>query len=151
MNSVLSEQGELLRQQTEKLGKYSGSDIIFKENERLKGKIAETEKRKKEMQDRAEAKKKEGNADRELARAKQLMTEYRIALAKEVAQVRRNIQKELWEKSDRLLRRQYRQLSSMTVVLLIAYLVQMIALLIIEKDMVATIPLWFQNRYRNVH
>ncbi len=51
VNSVLSEKGELLRQQTEKLEKYSGSDIIFQENERLKIRIAETEKREKEMRD----------------------------------------------------------------------------------------------------
>lgn len=155
VNSVLSEQGELLRQQTEKLEKYSGSDIIFQENERLKVRIAETEKREKEMQDRAgailsEAKKKEGNADRKLARAKQLMTEYQTTLAKEVAQIKKEIQKELREESDRILRRQSRQLSGMTVVLLIAYLVQLIVVLIIEKDTVVTIPLWFQDRYRNV-
>lgn len=155
VNSVLSEQGELLRQQTEKLEKYSGSDIIFQENERLKVKIAEAEKQKKEMQDRAgailfEAKKKEGNADRKLARAKQLMTEYQTTLAKEMAQIKKEIQKELREESDRVLRRQSRQLSGMTVVLLIAYLVQLIVVLIIEKDTVVTIPLWFQDRYRNV-
>lgn len=151
VNSVLSEQGELLRQQTEKLEKYSGSDIIFQENEKLKVKIAETEKQKKEMQDRAgailsEAKKKEGNADRKLARAKQLMTEYQTALA----QVRNEIQRELRKESDRVLRRQSRQLSGMTVVLLIAYLVQLIVVLIIGKDTVVTIPIWFQDRYRNV-
>ena len=154
VNSVLSEQGELLRQQTEKLEKYSGSDIIFQENERLKVKIVETEKRKKEMQDRAgailsEAKKKEGNADRKLARANRLITEYQTALAQEVAEGKNEIQRELRKESDRILRRQSRQLSGMTVVLLIAYLVQLIVVLIIEKDTVATIPLWFQDRYRN--
>ena len=155
VNSVLSEQGELLRQQTEKLEKYSGSDIIFQENERLKVKIAEAEKRKKEMQDRAEAilseaKKKEGNADRKLARANRLITEYQTALAKEVAQIKRQMQSKLQEEFDRVLRRQSRQLSGMTVVLLIAYLVQLIVVFIIEKDTVVTIPLWFQGRYRNV-
>lgn len=107
------------------------------------------------MQDRAgtilsEAKKKEANADRKLARAKQLMTEYQTAVAKEVAQVRNEIQRELRKESDRVLHRQSRQLLGMTVVLLIAYLVQLIVVLIIEKDTVVTIPLWFQNRYRNV-
>lgn len=53
VNSVLSEQGELLRKQTEQLEKYSGSDIIFQENERLKIRIAESEKQTKEMQDKA--------------------------------------------------------------------------------------------------
>ncbi len=155
VNSVLSEQGELLRQQTEKLEKYSGSDIIFQENEKLKVRIAETEKRKKEIQDRAEAilsaaEKKEENADKELVRAKQLMTEYQTTLAKEVAQIKKEIQKELREESGRVFRRQSRQLSGMTVVLLIAYLVQLIVVLIIEKDTVVTISLWFQDRYRNV-
>lgn len=107
------------------------------------------------MQDRAgailfEAKKKEGNADKKLAEAKRLMTEYQTTLAKEVAQIKKEIQKDLREESDRVLRRQSRQLSGMTVVLLIAYLVQLIVVLIIEKDTVVTIPLWFQDRYRNV-
>ncbi len=155
VNSVLSEQGELLRQQTEKLEKYSGSDIIFQENEKLKVRIAETEKQEKEMQDRArailsEAEKKEGNADKKLARANQLITEYQTALAKEAAQVKRQIQKNLKEESDRVLRRRTRQLSGMTIVLLVSYLIQTIAVLIIEKDIVMTIPTWFRNRCRNI-
>lgn len=155
MNSVLSEQGELLRQQTEKLEKYSGSDIIFQENERLKVRMAETEKREKEMQDRAgailsEAKTKEGNADKKLARANRLITEYQTALAMEAAQAKRKIQRDLQEKSDRNFRRKSRQLSGITVVLLAAYLIQLAALLFLEKNIVATIPLWFRERYRNV-
>lgn len=155
MNSVLSEQEELLRQQTEKLEKYSGSDIIFQENERLKIRIAETEKREKEMRDRAEvifseAKKKEGDADRKLAKANRMMAEYQTAVAKEAAQIKREMQMELREKADKVICRQSRQLSGMTVVLLIAYLIQLTAFLFLEKDVVATIPLWFRNRYRNV-
>ncbi len=154
VNSVLSEQGELLRQQTEKLEKYSGSDIIFQENERLKIRIAETEKREKEMRDRAEvilfeAKKKEGNADRKLARAKRLMAEYQTALVRETAQIKRELQIELQEKADKVLRRQSRQLFGMTVVLLVAYLIQLSAFLFLEKDTIATIPQWFQGRYKN--
>ena len=89
VNSVLSEQGELLRQQTEKLEKYSGSDIILQENERLKVRMAETEKREKEMRDRAEtvlseARKKEGNADKKLGRANRMMAEYEQTLAGEI-------------------------------------------------------------------
>lgn len=155
VNSVLSEQGELLRQQTEKLEKYSGSDIIFQENERLKVRIVKTEKREKEMQDRveailSEAKKKEGNADRKLAKANRMMAEYQTAVAKEAAQIKREMQMELREKADKVICRQSRQLSGMTVVLLIAYLIQLTAFLFLEKDVVATIPLWFRNRYRNV-
>lgn len=155
VNSVLSEQGELLRKQTEQLEKYSGSDIICQENERLKIKIAETEKRMEEMQDRAavilsEAKKKEGNVDRKLAKANQLAAEYQTALAKEVAQIKSEMQRELQKKSDKVLRKQSKELSGMTGVLLVAYLVQLIVVLIIEKDTVVTIPLWFQDRYRNV-
>ena len=155
MNSVLSEQGELLRQQAEKLEKYSGSDIIFQENERLKAGIAETEKRGKEMQDRAgavlfEAAKKEGDADRKLARANWLMAEYEQTLAGKVAQLKRQIQRELQEKSDRNFRRQSRQLSGITVVLLAAYLIQLAALLFLEKKIVTTIPLCFRERYKNL-
>lgn len=155
MNSVLSEQEELLRKQTEQLEKYSGSDIIFQENERLKVRITETEKREKEMQDRArvilsEAKKKEGNADRKLAKANRMMAEYQTAVAKEAAQIKREMQMELREKADKVIRRQSRQLSGMTVVLLVAYLIQLTALLFLKKDVVAAIPLWFQDRYRNV-
>ncbi len=155
VNSVLSEQGDLLRQQTEKLEKYSGSDIIFQENERLKARIAETEKREKEMQDRAgailyEVKKKEGDADKKLAKANRMMAEYEQTLAGEVAQLKRQIQRELKEKSDRNFRRQSRQLSGITVVLLVAYLIQLVALLFLEKNIISTIPLWFRNRYRNI-
>ena len=155
MNSVLSEQGELLQQQTEKLEKYSGSDIIFQENERLKVRIAETEKREKEMQDRAgailsEVKKKEENADRKLAKANWLMAEYEQTLAGEGAQLKRQIQRELQEESDRNFRRQSRQLSGITVVLLAAYLIQLVTFLFLEKNIVLTIPLWFRNRYRNI-
>lgn len=155
MKSVLSGQEELLRQQTEKLEKYSGSDIIFQENERLKIRIAETKKWEKEMRDRvevilSEAKKKEGNADRKLAKANRMMAEYEQTLAGEVAQLKRQIQRELKEKSDRNFRRQSRQLSGITVVLLVAYLIQLVAFLFLEKNIVSTIPLWFRNRYRNV-
>ena len=155
VNSVLSEQGELLRKQTEKLEKYSGSDIIFQENERLKIRIAETEKREKEMRDRAEvifseAKKKEGDADRKLAKANRMMAEYEQTLAGEVAQLKRQMQRELKEKSDRNFRRKSRQLSGITVVLLAAYLIQLAAFLFLEKNIVTTIPLWFRDRYRNL-
>lgn len=107
------------------------------------------------MRDRAEvilfeAKKKEGNADRKFARAKRLMAEYEQTLAGEVAQLKRQIQRELKEKSDRNFRRQSRQLSGMTVVLLVDYLIQLVALLFLEKNIVSTIPLWFRNRYRNI-
>lgn len=57
---------------------------------------------------------------------------------------------QLQEKADKTLRRQFRQLSGMTVVLLLAYLIQLAALLFLEKDTLATIPQWFQGRYRNI-
>lgn len=97
-----------------------------------------------------EAKKKEWNADKKLAKANRMMAEYEQTLAGEVAQLKRQIQRELKEKSDRNFRRQSRQLSSITVVLLAAYLIQLVAYLFLEKNIVATIPLWFWERYRNV-
>lgn len=144
-----------MRQQTEKLEKYSDSDIILQENERLKARMTETEKRGKEIQDRvgavlSEAGKKEGNADRKLATANRLMAEYEQTLAGEVKQLKREIQRELKEKSDRNFRRQSRQLSGIMVVLLVAYLIQLVALLFLEKNIVSTIPLWFRDRYKNV-
>ena len=57
---------------------------------------------------------------------------------------------ELREKADKVIHRQSRQISGMTIVLLVAYLIQLAALLFLEKDVVAAIPLWFQDRYRNV-
>lgn len=98
----------------------------------------------------SEARKKEGNADRKLATANRLMAEYEQTLAREVAQLKREIQRELKEKSDRNFRRQSRQLSGIMVVLLVAYLIQLVALLFLEKNIVSTIPLWFRERYRNV-
>lgn len=107
------------------------------------------------MQDRAgailyEVKKKEGDADKKLAKANRMMAEYEQTLAGEVAQLKRQIQRELKEKSDRNFRRQSRQLSGITVVLLVAYLIQLVALLFLEKNIISTIPLWFRNRYRNI-
>ena len=93
----------------------------------------------------SEAKKKEGNADKKLAKANRMIAEYQTAVAKEAAQIKREMQMELREKNDKVIRRQSRQLSSMTVVLLVAYLIQLAALLFLEKDVVAAIPLWFQD------
>lgn len=53
MKSALSEQGETLRHQTEQLEKYSGSDIIFQENGRLKAEMEKAERHGKEMEERA--------------------------------------------------------------------------------------------------
>lgn len=39
MKSAFLEQGETLRHQTEQLEKYSGSDIVFQENGRLKAEV----------------------------------------------------------------------------------------------------------------
>lgn len=107
------------------------------------------------MRDRAgtvlsEVGKKKEDADKKLAKANQMMAEYKQTLAGEVAQLKRQIQRELKEKSDRNFRRQSRQLSGITVVLLAAYLIQLVALLFLEKNIVSTIPLWFRDRYRNV-
>lgn len=107
------------------------------------------------MQDRAgavlsEAGKKKEDADKKLAKANRLMAEYEQTLAGEVAQLKRQIQRDLQEKSERNFRRQSRQLSDMTVVLLAAYLIQLAALLFLEKNIVSTIPLWFRDRYRNL-
>lgn len=107
------------------------------------------------MQERAgtvlsEAGKKKEDADKKLAKANRLMAEYEQTLAGEVAQLKRQIQRELKEKSDRNFRRQSRQVSGITVVLLAAYLIQLVALLFLEKNIVSTIPLWFRSRYRNI-
>lgn len=155
VNSVLSEQEELLRKQTEQLEKYSGSDIIFQENRRLKIQIEESEKQMKEIQDKAaailsKAKKKEGNADGKLAWANQLMAGYQTALAREVAQAKNELQKDLRKKSDKVLRRQSKQLTGMTVVLLVAYMIQLATFLFLEKNTVRTIAMWFRDRYGNL-
>lgn len=107
------------------------------------------------MQDRAgaifsEAKKKKEDADKKLAKANRLMAEYQTALVRETAQIKRKMQIELQAKANKTLRRQSRQLSGMTVVLLVAYLIQLAALLFLEKDTAATIPKWFQGRYKNI-
>lgn len=155
MKSALSEQGETLRHQTEQLEKYSGSDIIFQENGRLKEEMEKAEKRGKEIEERAaavlaRAGRKEENAERKLAMANRLMTEYEETLAREVAKVKGELRKKLQEDSDRILRRKSMQLSEIMMALLAAYLVQMAAVLIIEKDTTATIPFWFLDRGRDV-
>lgn len=67
-----------------------------------------------------------------------------------VAQAKNEIWKELQEKYDKVFRKKSRQLSGMTAVLLMAYLVQMVAFLFLEKDTVATIPVWFHDRFGNI-
>lgn len=155
MKSVLSEQGETLRHQTEQLEKYSGSDIVFQENGRLKAEMEKAEQRGKEMEERAaavlaQAGRKEENAERKLARANRLLAEYQETLAGEVAKEKRELRKKVQEEYDRVLRRKSMQLSEIMMVLLAAYLAQMALILINEKDISATIPLWFLDRCGNV-
>lgn len=155
MKSALSEQGETLRHQTEQLEKYSGSDIIFQENGRLKEEMEKAEKRGKELEEKAaavlaRAGRKEETAGRKLAMANRLMTEYEETLAREVAKAKGELWKKAQVDSDRILRRKSMQLSEIMMALLAAYLAQMAAVLIIEKDTTATIPLWFWDRGRDV-
>lgn len=155
MKSVLSEQGETLRHQTEQLERYSGSDIIFQENERLKEEMEKAEKRRKEIEEKAaavlaRAGRKEENAERKLARADRLIAEYGETLAREVAKAKEELRKKAQADFDRILRRKSMQLSEIMMTLLAVYLAQMAAVLIIEKDTTATIPLWFLDRGRDV-
>ena len=154
MKSALSEQGETLRHQTEQLERYSGSDIIFQENGRLKAEMEKAEKRGKEMEERAaavlaQAGRKEETAERKLAMANRLMAEYEETLAREVEKARRVLQKKLQEDCKRVLRKESVKMSGTVWVLIAAYLAQMAAVLITEKDIIATIPLWFLERCEN--
>lgn len=155
MKSALSEQGETLRHQTGQLEKYSGSDIIFQENGRLKAEMEKAEKRRKETEEKAaailsQAGRKEETAERKLAMANRMMTEYEETLAREVAKAKGELWKKAQADSNRILRRKSMQLSEIMMALLAAYLAQMAAVLIIEKDTTATIPLWFLDRGRDV-
>lgn len=154
MKSALSEQGETLRHQTEQLEKYSGSDIIFQENGRLKAEMEKAEKRGKEIEQKAaavlaRAGKREETAERKLAMANRMMTEYEGTLAREVEKARRVLQKKLQEDCKRVLRKESVKMSGTVWVLIAAYLAQMAAVLITEKDIIATIPLWFLERCEN--
>lgn len=154
MKSALSEQGETLRHQTEQLERYSGSDIIFQENGRLKAELEKAEKRGKEMEEKAaavlaRAGKREETAERKLAMANRLMAEYEETLAREVEKARRVLQKKLQEDCKRVLSRESVKMSGAVLVLVAAYLAQMAAVLITEKDIIAAIPLWFLERCEN--
>ena len=98
----------------------------------------------------ARAGKKEETAERKLAMANRLMAEYEETLARETAKEKRELRKKLQEDSERILRRESVKMSDTVKVLIAAYLAQMAAVLIIEKDITATIPLWFSDRCRNV-
>ena len=155
MKSALSEQGETLRHQTEQLERYSGSDIVFQENGRLKAELGKAEKRGKEMEERtaaalAQTGKREETAEWKLAMANPLMAEYEETLAREMEKAKRRLQKKAQEESDRIFRRKSMQLYEIMMVLLAAYLAQIAAVLIIEKDTTATIPLCFLDRGRDV-
>ena len=154
MKSALSEQGETLRHQTEQLEKYRGSDIIFQENGRLKAEMEKAEKRGKEIEQKAatalaRAGKREETAERKLAMANRMMTEYEGTLAREVEKARRVLRKKLQEDCGRVLRKESVKMSGTVWVLIAAYLAQMAAVLITEKDIIATIPLWFLERCEN--
>ncbi len=155
MKSALSEQGETLRHQTEQLERHSGSDIIFQQNGRLKAELEKAEKRGKEMEEKAaavltRAGKKEETAERKLAVANRLMAEYEETLAREVAKAKRVLQKKLQEDCERILRRESVKMSGIVLVLIAVYLAQMAAVLIAEKDITATISLWFWDMCGNV-
>ena len=155
MKSVLSEQGETLRHQTEQLEKYRGSDIIFQENGRLKAEMEKAEKRGKEIEQKAatalaRAGKREETAERKLAMANRMMTEYEGTLAREVEKAKRVLQKKLQEDCGRVLRRESVKMSGTVLVLIAAYLAQLAAVLIAEKDTITAIPLWFSDRCGNV-
>lgn len=154
MKSALSEQGETLRHQTEQLERYSGSDIIFQENGRLKAEMEKAEKRGKEMEERAaavltRAGKREETAERKIAMANRLMAGYEETLAREVEKAKRVLQKKLQEDCGRVLRKESVKMSGTVWVLIAVYLAQMASVLIAEKDITATIPLWFLERCEN--
>ena len=154
MKSALSEQGETLRHQTEQLERYSGSDIIFQENGRLKAEMEKAEKRGKEMEERAaavlaQAGRKEETAERKLAMANRLMAEYEETLAREVEKAKRVLRKKLQEDCGRVLRKESVKMSGTVWGLIAAYLAQLATVLITEKDIIATIPLWFWERCEN--
>lgn len=94
--------------------------------------------------------KKEETAERKLAVANRLMAEYEETLAREVAKAKRVLQKKLQEDCERILRRESVKMSGIVLVLIAVYLAQMAAVLIAEKDITATIPLWFWDRCGNV-
>ena len=78
------------------------------------------------------------------------MAEYQETLAGEVKKAKRELRKEAQEESDRVFRRKSILLSEITMALLAAYLAKTVAVLIIEKDTAAIIPLWFLDRGRDV-
>lgn len=116
--------------------------------------MEKAEKRRKEIEEKvaavlAQAGRKEETAGRKLAMANRLMTEYEETLAREVAKVKAVLRKKLQEDSDRILRRESVKMSGAVLVLIAAYLAQMAAVLITEKDIIAAIPLWFLERCEN--
>ena len=116
--------------------------------------MEKAEKRGKEMEERAaavlaQAGRKEETAERKLAMANRLMAEYEETLAREVEKARRVLQKKLQEDCKRVLRKESVKMSGTVWVLIAAYLAQMAAVLITEKDIIATIPLWFLERCEN--
>jgi uncharacterized protein YigA (DUF484 family) len=116
--------------------------------------MEKAEKRGKEMEERAaavlaQAGRKEETAERKLAMANRLMAEYEETLAREVEKVRRVLQKKLQEDCKRVLSRESVKMSGAVLVLIAAYLAQMAAVLITEKDIIAAIPLWFLERCEN--
>ena len=117
--------------------------------------MEKAEKRGKEMEEKAaavlaRAGREEETAERKLARADRLIAEYEETLAMEVEKARRVLQKKLQEDCKGVLRRESAKMSGAVLVLIAAYLAQMAAVLITEKDIIATIPLWFLERCENV-
>ena len=116
--------------------------------------MEKAEKRGKEIEQKAatalaRAGKREETAERKLAMANRMMTEYEGTLAREVEKAKRVLQKKLQEDCGRVLRRESVKMSGTVLVLIAAYLAQLAAVLIAEKDTITAIPLWFSDRCGN--
>lgn len=93
--------------------------------------------------------KREETAERKIAMANRLMAGYEETLAREVEKAKRVLQKKLQEDCGRVLRKESVKMSGTVWVLIAVYLAQMASVLIAEKDITATIPLWFLERCEN--
>jgi hypothetical protein len=90
------------------------------------------------------------DAENKFDRAKSLQEDYQKSLAEEVSQAKCRLEKETQRKSYQYLQRKTRQMSGMTVVLLLCYAVQMGFLLFTEREITMTIPRWFRDRLKNI-
>ena len=151
MQSTIAEQGQEIQNLNGHIARLAESDLILAENEKLKKEnqrvLAEKEKTQRIF---AEAEKKLENANVVLTKAKALEADFNKHISVEANYIRKQLKADMQMQLLEKLRTQTATLGIWTWVIAFISVVQSGYILLVNKDVVTTIPDWFLNRGRNV-